>query len=52
MTEEEAPAATRKLIEQTFKAIGLDPKSFPSCFEACVDKGYNTGMIHGTTWSS
>lgn len=52
MTEEEAQAATRKLIEQTFKALGLGPESFPSCFEASIDKGYNTGLIHATTWSS
>jgi hypothetical protein len=52
ITEEEAEAATRKLLEQTFKDIRLTSKSFPSCFKASVDKALNTGLIYATTWSS
>jgi hypothetical protein len=52
ITEEEAQAATRKLIEQTFEDIGLAPKSSPSCFEASVDKGFNIRLVYAATWSS
>lgn len=52
MTDEEVEAACKKLAENTFKARGLDHKSYPTYFNTSIEKAIKTGMIHATIWSN
>lgn len=51
LTAEEIRAECKTLIRQTFDEIGMDVDSYLVCFNACVEKAINTGMVYATSWS-
>ncbi|KAL7808636.1 hypothetical protein V8C26DRAFT_432309 [Trichoderma gracile] len=42
---------SKKLVKRAFRLLQLEPEDFMDCFNACVDKCVDSGVLPATVWS-